>query len=75
LTAIEELLPWLYLRGISTGDFPEALQHLLGIDAKGLSANTISRLKSSWEEDYKAWTRRYLSKKTLCLYLGRWHTL
>ncbi len=61
--AIEELLPWLYLRGISTGDFPEALQHLLGIDAKGLSANTISRLKSSWEEDYKAWTQRDLSKK------------
>ena len=50
--SIDELLPWLYLRGISTGDFPEALQHLLGVDAKGLSANTISRLKNSWEEDY-----------------------
>ena len=61
--AIEELLPWLYLRGISTGDFPEALQHLLGVDAAGLSANTISRLKSSWEDDYKLWTKRDLSKK------------
>ena len=61
--AIEELLPWLYLRGISTGDFPEALQHLLGVDAAGLSANTISRLKSGWEDDYKTWTKRDLSKK------------
>lgn len=61
--AIEELLPWLYLRGISTGDFPEALQHLLGVGAAGLSANTISRLKQSWGEDYKAWTKRDLSKK------------
>ena len=61
--AIDELLPWLYLRGISTGDFPEALQHLLGADAAGLSANTISRLKSSWEDDYKVWTKRDLSKK------------
>ncbi len=55
--AIGELLPWLYLRGISTGDFPEALQHLLSVDAKGLSANTMSRLKSSWKEDYKVWTQ------------------
>jgi transposase-like protein len=51
------------LRGISTGDFPEALQHLLGADAAGLSANTISRLKSSWEDDYKIWTKRDLSKQ------------
>ena len=61
--SIDELLPWLYLRGISTGDFPEALQHLLGVDAKGLSANTISRLKNSWEDDYKSWTKRDLSRK------------
>lgn len=61
--SIDELLPWLYLRGISTGDFPEALQHLLGANAAGLSANTISRLKSNWEEDYKIWTKRDLSNK------------
>lgn len=61
--AIDELLPWLYLRGISTGDFPEALQHLLGADAAGLSANTISRLKNSWEDDYKTWAKRDLTKK------------
>ncbi len=44
-SSIEELLPWLYLRGISTGDYQEALGALLGDKAKGLSANTISRLK------------------------------
>jgi putative transposase len=46
---IEEFLPWLYLRGISTGDFSETLKHLLGPDAPGLSAATISRLKQDWE--------------------------
>ncbi|CAM5199663.1 IS256 family transposase [Oligella ureolytica] len=45
--SVEELLPWLYLKGISTGDYQEALAALLGENAKGLSANTISRLKSA----------------------------
>ena len=49
--SIEEFLPWLYLRGISTGDFSESLKHLLGTDAAGLSAGTISRLKQGWEQD------------------------
>lgn len=44
--SVEELLPWLYLKGISTGDFQDSLAALLGDQAKGLSANTISRLKS-----------------------------
>jgi len=60
---IEEFLPWLYLRGISTGDFSETLKHLLGPDAPGLSAATISRLKQDWEQDYRDWSRRDLSKK------------
>ena len=60
---IEEFLPWLYLRGISTGDFSETLKHLLGPDAPGLSAATISRLKQDWEQDYQDWTRRDLSPK------------
>ena len=60
---IEEFLPWLYLRGISTGDFSETLKHLLGADATGLSAATISRLKQDWEQDYQKWSRRDLSKK------------
>jgi putative transposase len=60
---IEEFLPWLYLRGISTGDFSETLKHLLGPEAPGLSAATISRLKQGWEQDYHEWSRRDLSNK------------
>lgn len=59
--SIEELLPWLYLKGISTGQFSEALSSLLGKDAGGLSANTISRLKSTWENEYEIWRKRDLS--------------
>ena len=58
--SVEELIPWLYLKGISTGDFTEALQALLGPDAKGLSATTITRLKSGWQADFEAWSRRSL---------------
>jgi len=61
--SVEELLPWLYLKGISTGDFQEALQALLGPDAKGLSAGTISRLKRIWEEEHDVWSRRNLKTK------------
>ena len=45
--SVEELLPWLYLKGVSTGDFSEALEALLGPDAEGLSASTITRLKAT----------------------------
>jgi transposase-like protein len=61
--AIEEFIPWLYLRGISTGQMQPALESLLGEDAKGLSANTVSRLKQQWEQDYDAWRQRDLSKR------------
>lgn len=61
--SIEELLPWLYLKGLSTGDFSEALAALLGKDARGLSAATISRLKELWKGEYEHWTRRDLSGK------------
>ena len=61
--SIEELLPWLYLKGISTGDFGEALQALLGEKANGLSASTITRLKSIWENEYKDWSKRSLADK------------
>lgn len=61
--SVEELLPWLYLRGISTGDFSDALSALLGPDAPGLSAPTISRLKKSWVKDYESWRNRDLSGK------------
>jgi transposase-like protein len=60
---LEELIPWLYLKGISTGDFSEALAALIGKDAPGLSASTISRLKSGWQDDLEKWQERDLSHK------------
>ena len=61
--SMEELLPWLYLKGLSTGDFQEALAALLGKDAKGLSAGTISRLKDGWRADLAKWQQQTLDKK------------
>jgi transposase-like protein len=67
--SIEELLPWLYLKGLSTGDFSEALAALLGKDAPGLSAATISRLKEGWKGEYERWSKRDLTGKEY-VYLG-----
>lgn len=61
--SIEELIPWLYLKGISTGDFSEALAAILGPQAKGLSATTVTRLKAVWQEEYDAWSKRSLAGK------------
>ncbi len=61
--SIEELIPWLYLRGISTGDFSQALAALLGPDAPGLSASTVVRLKQVWQQDHEAWSKRSLADK------------
>ena len=61
--SIDELIPWLYLKGISTGDYQEALQALLGEDAKGLSPNVIVRLKEQWCQEHQQWSRRDLSDK------------
>lgn len=61
--SIEELIPWLYLKGVSTGDFSEALQALLGPDAAGLSATTVTRLKGVWEQEYQTWSKRSLAGK------------
>ena len=58
---VEAALPWLYLRGISTGDMQEALSVLLGDEAQGLSPAVVSRLKAEWAEAYAAWNRRDLS--------------
>jgi transposase-like protein len=60
---LEEALPVLYLRGLSTGDFSEALPILLGPEAAGLSASTINRLLKIWQEEYKAWRKRSLLGK------------
>ena len=61
--SVEEFLPFLYLKGVSTGDFSDALKVLLGDDAEGLSAGTISRLKEKWQHEHKAWSKRDLSSK------------
>jgi transposase-like protein len=61
--SVEELIPWLYLRGISTGDFSQALEALLGPEASGLSATNIVRLKAVWEKDWNEWSGRSLAGK------------
>jgi transposase-like protein len=61
--AIEELIPWLYLKGISTSDFPEAMQALVGVDAAGLSATTITRTIQCWQDDWQQWRSRSLADK------------
>jgi putative transposase len=61
--SMEELIPWLYLKGISTSDFTESLAALVGKDAPGLSSPTISRLKSIWQEDLDKWKKRDLSHR------------
>ena len=61
--SIEDLIPWLYLKGVSTGGFTEALQALLGKDAPGLSATTITRLVGTWQNDYETWNTRSLEGK------------
>lgn len=61
--SLEVLIPILYLKGISTGDFEEALAALLGKDAPGLSAATISRLKEAWTDEHNRWKRRDLSTR------------
>lgn len=61
--SVEKLLPLLYLKGISTGDFQEVLVPIFGDNAKNLSPNVICRLKAEWENQYKSWSNRDLSRK------------
>ena len=61
--SLDALLPVLYLRGISTGDFQEALSALLGTDAPNLSPGVIARLTAGWQEDYDRWQGRDLSAR------------
>jgi transposase-like protein len=61
--SLDALLPVLYLRGISTGDFQEALAALLGKGAPNLSPSVIGRLKEEWQADYERWQRRDLSSR------------
>jgi Transposase, Mutator family len=64
--SLEVLIPVLYLKGISTGDFAEALSALLGPNAGGLSASTIARLKEVWADEHARWLKRDLSAKRVC---------
>lgn len=61
--SLDALLPWLYLKGVSTGDFAEALQALLGPEAPGLSPATFSRLTQGWHEELAQWQGRSLTGK------------
>jgi len=61
--SIEAVIPALYLKGVSTNNFQEALEAILGKNAKGLSPTNIVRLKETWEKDYKDWLKRDLSGK------------
>ncbi len=61
--SIDALIPVLYLKGVSTGDFSEALAAILGPNAAGLSASNIVRLKESWQKDFEAWSKRDLGGK------------
>lgn len=58
---VSAALPWLYLKGVSTGDMSEALEVLVGDDARGLSANVVSRLKAQWSDEHARWNKRDLS--------------
>ncbi len=60
--SLEELIPWLYLKGVSTGDFSEALRALVGSPA-GLSSATVCRLKAGWQQEWEAWQQRDLTGK------------
>jgi putative transposase len=63
MPSIDALIPALYLKGVSTGDFSEALESILGKNAKGLSATNIVRLKEVWKQEYEEWRKRDLSQK------------
>ena len=66
--SIEELIPWLYLRGISTNDMEEALSGLLGLEMTGLSPSSVVRCKKVWEQEFGEWEKRSLEGKR-CVYV------
>ena len=67
---LEEALPVLYLRGLSTGDVGPALEELMGEAARGFSATTVTRLKEAWKEEYKVWRQARPVSDSLRLRLG-----
>jgi putative transposase len=73
--SIHALIPALYLKGVSTSSFPEALQSILGENAPGLSPGNIVRLKELWHEEYEAWKHRDLSGKQYIYMYGRMESI
>ncbi len=71
--SVEELIPWLYLKGISTGDFSEALEALLGPDAPGLSATTVGAAQRSLAARVRRLVEARSQRPAVCLHLGRRH--
>jgi transposase-like protein len=61
--SLEAALPWLYLKGVSTGEMASALAALIGPEAKGFSASTVARLKQQWGEEYQAWRKTRLDQE------------
>jgi transposase-like protein len=67
--SLEAALPWLYLKGVSTGEMSAALEVLVGPEAKGLSASTVSRLKRAWADEYQVWREAPLDSKRPANYI------
>ena len=63
--SLEAALPWLYLKGVSSGEMAEALKVLVGPDAEDLSARTVSRLKRVWGDQYRQWCRPQRGEDTV----------
>ena len=72
---LEEFIPWLYLRDISTNGFSERLQRLTGNSTASLSTTTVVRLKKAWSKECRDWHRRSLSGKRYVCFLGRLRAL
>ena len=60
--SLEAAIPWLYLKGVSSGEMASALEALVGPEARGLSANTVSRLKQQWANEYRVWRKSRLDR-------------
>lgn len=71
--SLEELIPVLYLKGVSTGDFSEALSALVGKDASGFSSSTVSRLKEKWQAEKKDWDTRKIDEEYVYIWVDGIH--
>ncbi len=70
---LDAAIPWLYLKGVSSGEMGDALQVLVGPEARGLSASTVSRLKAEWAAEYDSWRKERIDDDEWVYIWGRWH--